>query len=210
MRRFLVGKTVKVVEAAVDDKLFVPPLTNVLFKETLEGLKVVEANRHGKYFWIRFHDSPKVVLLHFGMTGWIKVRNIETHFIAMENGGDKKIAEIFKNAEDKKKQAENSFTENPDMEWPPKFHKFILKTDDDMEFAFTDPRRLGRIRVLDASTDEELMNQEPLKRQGVDFSDPKNRWDYETFAKEMSRRKLPVKSLLMKQEVFAGVGNWVA
>lgn len=185
-------------------------MTHSVFKDTLEGLKVQKVDRHGKYFWLRFHDSPKVALLHFGMTGWIKLKNIETHFIVMENGGDKKLAEIFQSAEAKKRYAEMDYKDVPDMEWPPKYHKFILKVDDGMEFAFTDPRRLGRVRLLDAEDDESLLSQEPLYRLGIDFSDPKDRWDFEKFQAEISRRRVALKTLLMDQSVFSGIGNWMA
>jgi formamidopyrimidine-DNA glycosylase len=197
-----------------DPLVYAKPLTHTEFKSKLENLKVSDVGRHGKYFWLRFDSSPLVLLLHFGMTGWIKVKGIETHFVVMENGGDKVAAERIKK---EKEQGKNFANDNDgiiiakdDMEWPPKYHKFILTADDGTQVAFTDPRRLGRIRILEASTEEKLMKLEPLKKLGIDYSNPQGRLDLEKFSKEVLRRNPPIKALLMDQAVFSGVGNWVA
>ena len=210
VRKYLVGKAVNSVVAVEDALVFSKPLTADIFKETVSGKTVAAVNRHGKYFWIRFNDSPTVMLLHFGMTGWVKVKGIQTHFLVMENGGDKKAAEQL--ARNKAMMSNDTFVaeKDPNMEWPPKFHKFILKADDDTELAFTDPRRLGRIRLLEAETDEQLMKMEPLKRNGSDFSKQSDTWTLDKFCSEVSRRKVPIKSLIMDQALFAGVGNWIA
>lgn len=131
----------------------------------------------------------------------------------MENGGDKRANE--RNAKLKESGvggADIGVEEDPDQIWPPKYCKFILKCNDDdgTEVAFTDPRRLGRVRLIEAADDTALMALEPLKRNGIDFSKKDQRWQMDKFVAEVTRRKVPIKSLLMDQAVFAGVGNWIA
>lgn len=243
IRALLVNRVISSVETVEDNLVFAKPLTHDDFKSTVEGQTVTGVGRHGKYFWFRL--GSKVVLLHFGMTGWIKVKNLETHYIVMENGGDVKASKRIKEEQENEIKNEGTeengvanedqklslkdikdtigpdevdsidpvdieFTPSPDMDWPPKFHKFILTTDDGNELAFIDPRRLGRIRILVAETDDELMKLEPLSKLGLDYSKKDDRWDLETFTQQVRRRRVPIKALLMDQAVFSGVGNWVA
>jgi formamidopyrimidine-DNA glycosylase len=67
----------------------------------------------------------------------------------------------------------------------------------------TDPRRFGRIRL---STDP--LNEPPISLLGFDplFNFPKDKALYEI----LSRKKAPIKAVLLDQAIFAGVGNWIA
>ena len=64
-------------------------------RKALTNAVVTSVGRHGKYFWIRLynHNTTNVLLMHFGMTGMIKLRNVHSHLAFMENGGDKKALE---------------------------------------------------------------------------------------------------------------------
>lgn len=222
--------------------------------------------RHGKYFWLRLEKDqqpPTVMLMHFGMTGMVKLQNVDSHLIFMENGGDKKVMEQSKElkTEDsatgtveqelKSKIASKKASKEgkESQEWPPRFTKFELffseeprikkedngeKTLNPVKLAFTDPRRLGRVRVLvgeDISNDEELLKQEPLKSLGPDYSkDPEKskpltdfkfgdpdpslherpRLSQREFGELILSKKKAIKSILLEQELFAGVGNWVS
>ncbi|KAL1675482.1 hypothetical protein EV122DRAFT_253853 [Schizophyllum commune] len=88
-------------------------------------------------------------------------------------------------------------------EWPPWFMKFILHFSDGTQLAFMDARRLGRIRLC-----ADPLHEPPISELGFDpiLSMP-SRQDFE---KLMTRRKCPVKALLLDQSFSAGVGNWVA
>lgn len=89
-------------------------------------------------------------------------------------------------------------------EWPPKFWKFVLRFDDGSELAFTDIRRLARIRLVDG---DPLLHP-PISELGFDplLNMPK----LEEFVERVQKRKCPVKALLLDQSFSAGVGNWVA
>jgi len=237
----------------------------------LKGSTVKSVGRHGKYFWLRLNlnkgskDQTGVLLMHFGMTGMIKIKNVKSHLIFMENGGDKKVlkrleeekqstgaqSEYFKKEENddiKSLNTNKSVTEiksqeikksedvdEPDQEeWPPKFVKFemeLQKDNDKFDLAFVDPRRLGRVRFLSGplvQSDDDLMKQEPLSALGPDYSKPlevpqtefktgdpdpdnhgKGRLSLEEFNELILSKKKPIKSLLLEQGFFAGIGNWM-
>jgi formamidopyrimidine-DNA glycosylase len=86
--------------------------------------------------------------------------------------------------------------------------QFTLHLDDDdsdvvTEVAFTDVRRLGRIRLC-KSPRTEL----PISELGFDpiLSMP----TLDEFSPMVRRRSCPIKVLLLDQSFSAGVGNWVA
>lgn len=254
--------------------------------QKLQNGTVTKVGRHGKYFWIRFRkpEGPLVMLMHFGMTGMIKLRGIELHLIMMENGGDKtyfangkteqgvsnKEEALFGNGDSEiakefaihdptvvkvEKDIEidlNTGVEHTEKilttgkpgktdnntDWPPKFTKFELVFEDQtgtrtLDFAFSDPRRLGRVRFLDdpkVATDEGLMETAPLNVLGPDYSKtsiPPTNYEFvfgdpdpdhhgrprlllEEFRSLIFRKKKPIKLLLLDQDQFAGIGNWVS
>lgn len=85
----------------------------------------------------------------------------------------------------------------------PRFLKLELTLDDDRRFAFTDPRRFGRLRLA-----RDPRNEPPLSNLGHDplFGLP----GIADLAALLASRKAPLKALLLDQSVFAGVGNWIA
>lgn len=213
--------------------------------QLLNNSTVEKVGRHGKYFWIRFSGNL-IMLMHFGMTGMIKMQNIKSHLIFMENGGDKKVLKSQKKRnqlvdskdtkdikieeeEQEKIKLDDTFTES----WPPKFSKLEMTFEkpidnSNIELSFVDPRRLGRIRLLEnIENDQDLFKMEPLSRQGPDYSktgvslklfefgdaDPTIYVEplrLDEFCALISLRKKAIKSLLLDQDCFAGVGNWVS
>jgi formamidopyrimidine-DNA glycosylase len=87
--------------------------------------------------------------------------------------------------------------------WPPRFAKIVLALDDGTELALSDARRLGRV-VLRSEPHAE----KPLSELGFDplLAMPTLR----RFEELLSRRRGPIKGLLLDQTFSAGVGNWVA
>lgn len=267
LRRNILGYSIRETKLNLD-KLIFPTLkaaedTEVALKDIstrILGSTVEKVGRHGKYFWIRLQKpklDPTVMLMHFGMTGMVKLRNVDSHMIFMENGGDKKVLKgkqtsvgLDKGVEEQVKIEILEGTPDSDLEgkscleaeWPPRFTKFELVFDKDnesgtekhvLDFAFTDPRRLGRVRFLTGpqyATDEQLLLEEPLNALGPDYSkspefkevaefvtgdpDPDHhgrpRPTLEEFSKLVLSRKKPIKALLLDQDQFAGIGNWVS
>ncbi len=143
----------------------------------LQGARIVSAQRWGKQLWLELDGRP-AVLLHLGMTGALRTR------------GDSPI------------QLEGS-PDVPDQSWPPRFTKLRLVLDDGAELAFTNARRLGRVRLRD-----DPRGTPPVSKLGFDpfLALP----DAATFRDLLGRRRTVLKSLLLNQAFAAGVGNWIA
>lgn len=92
-------------------------------------------------------------------------------------------------------------------DWPPKFLKFNLQLDTDNEIAFTDYRRLARIRLINHKDGNDLRNVSPLKENGPDpvLEPIALAW----FTEKLQRRSIPIKTWLLDQDMIAGIGNWV-
>lgn len=242
LRRNVIGYKISKVNVFHDPLLFPilktakdPEVELNKLRKSLSNSIIESVGRHGKYFWLRLlnNEESNVLLMHFGMTGMVKLRNVKSHLIMMENGGDKKA---LKKIEDAVNEIKDEEDENENEEWPPGFSKFdmeLTKDDHKIEFAFTDARRLGRIRLLkgeEVKTNEDLLNTAPLNALGPDYSKPevppkqtkpfvfgdpdpdhhgRPRLTIYEFNKLILSKKKPIKSLLLDQAFFAGVGNWV-
>lgn len=95
-------------------------------------------------------------------------------------------------------------------QWPPKFWKFQLETDDDpaVEMAFTDPRRLARVRLVDCPG-KDIRKHSPLVENGPDPVVDTDIFTEEFLRKKMKARHVPIKALLLDQKTLSGIGNWV-
>jgi formamidopyrimidine-DNA glycosylase len=85
----------------------------------------------------------------------------------------------------------------------PRFWRIEIVFAGGVRLAFSDPRRFGRIRLLDDPEREPpiaLLGPDPL------LEPPKAR----DLGALLARRRAPLKAVLLDQAVFAGVGNWVA
>jgi formamidopyrimidine-DNA glycosylase len=85
----------------------------------------------------------------------------------------------------------------------PRFWKLDLAAEGDRRLAFTDPRRLGRVR-LRRNPEREA----PVANLGFDVLDALPRTA--EVATILARHGAPVKAVLLDQSLFAGVGNWIA
>jgi formamidopyrimidine-DNA glycosylase len=94
--------------------------------------------------------------------------------------------------------------------WPPKYWKFTLETEGEpkVEAAFTDARRISRIRLVDCAA-EDIRNTTPLKENGPDPVIDKDILSEEWLEKKMRSKHVPVKALLLDQANISGIGNWV-
>lgn len=85
----------------------------------------------------------------------------------------------------------------------PRYWKLELVMNDGTRLAMTNPRRLGRIRLVNDPESEP-----PISLLGFDpyLELP----PLKTFAALLARRKAPIKAVLLDQGFAAGVGNWIA
>lgn len=160
-----------------DDPIVFEGLTAAEARENLQGRRIEAVHRHGKHLWLTF-DQPPHPLFHFGMTGALITPDREPLRLA------------------------SAPEAKPDT-WPPRFCKLSLTFDDGSTLAFTNARRLGRVRFRQFPEEEA-----PLKDLGFDplLAPP----EAMTLVKMLKSRKRPLKALLLDQSFAAGVGNWIA
>ncbi|KAJ5638129.1 hypothetical protein N7490_008008 [Penicillium lividum] len=185
IRKHLVGKTLSKVQAQHDDIVYGKVGTSAEeFQKSIQGKKVVGAGQQGKYFWITMSSPPHPVM-HFGMAGWLKIKDADTYYYRSDKPADK--------------------------EWPPKYAKFLLETSDEpkTEAAFVDSRRLSRIRLLDCPADE-IRQHSPLKENGPDPVADKDIVNESWLMEKLRKKRMPVKALLLDQANISGIGNWMA
>lgn len=84
----------------------------------------------------------------------------------------------------------------------PRFLKMLLVTDEGRRVAFTDGRRLGRLWLGNPATDARFQALGPDVFRSLPSS--------KEIGTMLAKRKAPIKSLLLDQALFAGVGNWIA
>lgn len=184
IRKHLVGKTLSKVQAQHDDIVYGKVGTSAAeFQKAIQGKKVVGAGQQGKYFWITMSSPPHPVM-HFGMAGWLKIKDADTYYYRTDKPADK--------------------------EWPPKYWKFLLETSDDpsTQAAFVDPRRLSRIRLVDCPI-EDIRNHTPLKENGPDPVADKDIVNEAWLMEKLRAKRVPVKALLLDQANISGIGNWM-
>lgn len=184
IRQHLVGKTITKALVQQDDLIFNKVGTNPAdFQTAMQGKTVQGAGQQGKYFWITMSSPPHPVL-HLGMTGWLKIKQGDVHFYQVDKPEDK--------------------------DWPPKYWKFVIETDGNpqTQAAFVDPRRLGRIRLLNCRADDIRFNS-PLKENGPDPVQDEHMLTHEYLTAKMKNKKVPIKAFLIEQSNISGIGNWM-
>ncbi|KIK99896.1 hypothetical protein PAXRUDRAFT_822259, partial [Paxillus rubicundulus Ve08.2h10] len=181
VRTLAKGKIIRHVETT-QDKLVYSGITHDEFAGEVTGRIVKGAARYGKCFYIELEGEGRMPVLHFGMTGILKVKGQETPQYRTKVGESSGF-------------------------WPPPFFKFILHIQDGAsgltELAFCDARRLGRIRMVTSPLIEP-----PISELGFDpiLSMP----SVHVFQNSVSKRTCPIKALLLDQTFSAGVGNYLA
>ncbi|KAF9654274.1 AtMMH-1 [Thelephora ganbajun] len=185
IRTTATGKKITRVETTEDTLVYTGGITHEQFRNEIEGRVIKTAGRRGKVFYIELEGPGKMPVLHFGMTGMLRLKG--------------RPAMYYKET-----------PKDPDESWPPRYMKFILHladpNDDEaekLELAFLDARRLGRIRLC-----ADPLNEPPISKLGFDpiLSMP----NLEDFTPQVLKRKAPIKAVLLNQSFSAGVGNWVA
>lgn len=187
LRLHLVGKKIAKASAQDDANVFGKVgTTGDAVAAALKGSKVVSAGTQGKYFWLVLDKAPHLVM-HLGMTGWLHIRNVRTAYTNYY-----------------KKQS----PDEADL-WPPKYWRFHLTAADGTEAAFTDPRRFGRVRLVDCPGPD-IRKHSPLVENGPDPVVDTDKFTLAYLAGRLHSRRAPVKALLLDQAVVSGLGNWVA
>jgi formamidopyrimidine-DNA glycosylase len=147
------------------------------FAAAVVGRTLVQSRRKGKQMWWQLSGPGPHPTWHFGMTGAFS--------IAGQPGATYKRYSVDTSA------------------WPPKFTKVEVTFEGGVKLAFSDPRRLGRVR-LQADPEKEA----PICELGPDAL--LEMMPLAAFTAELGRRGVPVKAALLDQTFLAGIGNYIA
>lgn len=185
LEKLLKGK--RILHALPDnkDRIVYDTATPRAVRRALEGARVINTGRKGKYLWLELDRKPWPVI-HLGMTGNLVI----VHSVGSSRawGGLRLWS-----------QAKHTVQKNGQ----PKFTRLWLEADDGTQLAIIDPRRFGRIRLVN-----DPMREGPTARLGFDALG-----EFPSVAKLhtiLAKRRAPIKAVLLDQAIFAGVGNWIA
>lgn len=164
----------------VPDTIVFAGLAPKVVEKALLRRTVRAVGRRGKVFWLTLDGEGPTVFGHLGMSGWI--REIGTEGTRLHGHGRAPFE---------------------DAQGRPRFLKLGVQAQGGGAIVLTDPRRLGRV-WLGAAPEHEPR----VQRLGRDAFDdlPTARELLDSF----SRRRIPIKALLLDQGVLAGIGNWIA
>jgi formamidopyrimidine-DNA glycosylase len=176
------GKRIEKLYLADDEIVFSGVHPNT-FHAALEGAKVTDTCRKGKYFWVEF-DRARPLAIHLGMSGSV---------LDITPGQEKGIH--YKNRSPKDMEL--------DEEQRPRWCKMVLYGEDGSAVAVTDKRRFGRIWQFDS-----VEGDKRLGKLGPDALAelPQSKQLGEMLAK----RNTSIKALLLNQSFLSGIGNWIA
>jgi formamidopyrimidine-DNA glycosylase len=131
-------------------------------------------------YWWLELDESPWMFGHLGMSGWI--RELGKPTVRLREHGKKPL-----DGEDGR----------------PRFLKLMLTAEDGCRIAFTDGRRLARMWLSESAAADPK-----IQELGPDvLENPRSAKELHAI---LSRRQAPIKALLLNQELFAGVGNWIA
>lgn len=119
----------------------------------------------------------KFLLIHLKMTGQLIYKHKDT---IIEGG--------------------HSLTAAKTSEFPPKYSWVVWTFSDGAKLYFSDMRQFGYLKIVDAKTKDKIVSTygpEPLTK---DFT-------LDKFVQILQKRKAPIKSLLLNQNLIAGIGN---
>ncbi|GAA5986731.1 hypothetical protein JCM11641_007755 [Rhodosporidiobolus odoratus] len=191
------GKKIHKVLANEDNIVF-SRTTHAAFATSIEGKTVRDVRRLGKNFYLIL-SSPPHPLFHFGMSGM-------AHILG-EPSPVYRVPRSSKNAD-----------------WPPKYLKTCItfveadgKAKGEVkgegvqvlgEWAFCDPRRLGRIKLVDVEDGAEVEDVPPLSDLGADPL--LNMPSLDSLRESLAKRNAPIKAVLLDQNgPFCGLGNYM-
>jgi formamidopyrimidine-DNA glycosylase len=174
----LVGRTIREVVTTAPSYFFLTPPREL--KRRLVGRRVMGLSRHGKYLLLDLDDGSRV-LLHLGMTGQLFTASARSVRLLRATGQSALSPE-----------RQEAFT--PDAHT----HLVLRFADDGEDVLFRDVRKFGKVRWLpEEASDPRLLKLGPdaLTTTGARLFEATR------------KRKASIKTVLLDQEVIAGVGN---
>lgn len=160
-----------------------------LVQKALLGARIIGTGRKGKYFWLELDQKPWPIF-HLGMTGNIAIANPQAQ-------------DVWQGAQLWSSRKHVLADAKAETQKLPKFCRLLLRIEGGQDVAFLDPRRFGRIWLAENPWEHprvRALGYDPL----IDFP------EIQILVKRLGCRKKAIKSVLLDQSLFAGVGNWLA
>ncbi|GAA5910277.1 uncharacterized protein JCM6883_001138 [Sporobolomyces salmoneus] len=185
LERAALGKKIVAV-VTNEDPIVYSGCTDATFATAVDNKTVKAVKRLGKNFYMIL-SSPPHPIFHFGMSGMAHVR-----------GEPSPVYRVPR-------------SKSADEEWPPKYMKCCLTLQGEdgttSEWAFCDPRRLGRIKLVDCEG-EEMEKIKPLSDLGADPY--LNMPSLDILSTALLKRHAPIKAVLLDQSSpLCGIGNYM-
>jgi len=177
----LIGKKISKLEIITPKSFIARPE----LAEGVEGQKIIKFTRLGKQLSIHLQNKL-VILFHLKMTGQIIVLPALSR-----EGREAGRVSIFGHP-----TPLHSFSEG----WPNKSTRLIFTFSDKSKLFFNDQRKFGWVKIL---TKAELV--EAQKNVGIDILSPSFTNQY--FYQQLQTSNRAIKSVLLDQNKFAGIGN---
>jgi formamidopyrimidine-DNA glycosylase len=174
----LVGRTIAAVHTTKPSYFFLTPPAQL--KRRLKGRRVSELLRHGKYLIATLDDGSRL-LLHLGMTGQLFVQGSSS-------------LRLLSSTSRSTLKPEQQPAFKPDKHT----HLRLEFVDGGPEVWFRDARKFGKVLWLAAGESDPR-----LDKLGPDALEASG----EALREATRGRAVAIKSLIMNQEVIAGVGN---
>lgn len=178
------------------------------------GRTLIKAARKGKHIVWELSGSGRHLVFHFGMTGNFRIKGVKDyiHYKSSSIKADEDVQPAKKqkksssgDADEVGGDAAEDIIVSKDQPWPPRFTKAMFYFSDGICVAFTDPRRLGRLRARAKPFDEEPV--------GELAADPIHEMpSLETFAELVANAGTrEIKTVLLDQnKIVCGIGNYLA
>lgn len=184
----LVGQTIHTVKIA-PDAIVNSGLPSEAFITLLQGASVTAAGRKGKFFWLELGDRG-CLMAHLGMSGAI-----------IELTPERQKAVHYKH---QMATLENFVADPPtDVAHRAPYVKLRLDTESGRTVVMTDARRLGRLWIASSpDTDPRVSKLGPDAYASLPRASDLQQW--------LSKRKAPLKAVLLDQGFLAGIGNYLA
>ncbi|NUO16306.1 MAG: bifunctional DNA-formamidopyrimidine glycosylase/DNA-(apurinic or apyrimidinic site) lyase [Planctomycetaceae bacterium] len=174
----LLGRRISAVHTTAPNYFFLTPPASL--KRRLKGCVVVDLRRRGKYL-LACLDSGDVLLLHLGMTGQLFTAKARSPRLLSATARSSLAPEQIAGFK-------------PDRHT----HLRLCFADGDEDVIFRDVRKFGKVRLLPSGQSDPRLDKlgvDALEATGADL-----------FA-AASKRRAPIKTLLLDQGVIAGIGN---
>lgn len=178
------------------------------------GRTLVKAARKGKHIVWELSGAGRHLVFHFGMTGNFRIKGVKD-YIHYKSSSIKADEDVQPAKKQKKSSSEDAdevggdaaedIIVTKDQPWPPRFTKAMFYFSGDICVAFTDPRRLGRLRARAKPYEEEPV--------GELAADPIHEMpSLEAFAELIANAGTrEIKTVLLDQnKIVCGIGNYLA